>query len=332
MVLDVEVGRSSEAHAGATGVLADGGFTVGSGALQEFSLTSLDLVVLATPGPEDGGLEGAAIGEGQGPRLLGGGALVDSVEVDSGVFLSLATGKESDAGNGSGHGTGEGGDGGLGNLLRGVLGGALGTGGYHVGLQEGSFEVYVVVVEGLVDEGKDSLSHLLGSIEVVFTIGKNFGLNNGDKAVHLADGSVSGQNIGVLKHSLVAGGVLADLEHTSPLGEIATVLLVLGAPLGEVIETLGGGFVLRAHKRDNALVNLDTAQDSLLLDELVELGAIIGLLVEGLVEQNYAGDVLGQGIIGSEEKLTVFATVFFAVFNINIGKSLANGTYGFIGG
>jgi len=247
MVLNIEIGLGGEANARARSVFTNSGFTICLGALEQLGLASLDLVVLASPGTEDRGLEGAAIRESECPRLLGSGAGVNGVKVNGGIFLSLATRKEGNAGNGSRHGPAEGGDGGDGNLFWGVFLGALLASSYHVGLEESTFQVNVVVVESLVHECQYSLSNFLGALQVVLTIGKNLGFNDWDESVHLANGSIAGEDVGILQHGLVAGGVLADLEYTSPLGEVAAILLVLGAPGRQVIKTLGGGLSLRSH-------------------------------------------------------------------------------------
>lgn len=54
---------------------------------------------------------------------------------------------------------------------------------------------------------------------------------------HLADAGITGQDVGVLNdgQSWRSGG--GDLQHTAPLGEVSTVLLVLGATLIQTIET-----------------------------------------------------------------------------------------------
>lgn len=82
------------------------------------------------------------------------------------------------------------------------------------------------------------------------------GFNDGDESVHLTNRGVAGKNVGVLQHGLVAGGVLANLENATPFSKIAAVLLVLGTTLRHVVKTLSGALTLRAHKRNNTLVNL----------------------------------------------------------------------------
>jgi hypothetical protein len=54
--------------------------------------------------------------------------------------------------------------------------------------------------------------YLLGTVKVVFTIGKHLGLNNGDNAVSLADGGIPGKYIGILKDGLKTNLNPSNLE------------------------------------------------------------------------------------------------------------------------
>lgn len=63
------------------------------GALDELLGGGLLVAELSSPGVEGGGLQGAAVGEGQGPGL-GQRAGVDAVEVDAGLLFRLATRQE----------------------------------------------------------------------------------------------------------------------------------------------------------------------------------------------------------------------------------------------
>lgn len=45
----------------------------------------------------------------------------------------------------------------------------LGSNTNHVGLEEGTLEVDVVVVQSLVDGSQNNLSHLLGTVQVMLT-------------------------------------------------------------------------------------------------------------------------------------------------------------------
>lgn len=97
----VGVVRDEEGLAGCSpclttwGVLSLAGKAVGQGSLDVFFLGSLQVLLLSTPGLQGRGLQGSAIREGQGPRLQQG-ALVDGVEVDGCLLLTLASGQEGD--------------------------------------------------------------------------------------------------------------------------------------------------------------------------------------------------------------------------------------------
>ena len=62
---------------------------------------------------------------------------------------------------------------------------------YHVGLQEGTLQVDVVVIESLVDSGQHCLCHLLASLKTVVSITENFRLNYRHESGCLTRGSVS---------------------------------------------------------------------------------------------------------------------------------------------
>lgn len=148
-------------------------------------------------------------------------------------------------------------DGLLGDLLSGDLG-ATGTGGDHVGLKKDTFEEDVVVVECLEDSSVDLLEDSQAGVDVVVTIAEDFGFNNGDKTVVLADRGVSSKTPSVFLDGEVTGATIGrDLKDSSPLGESATDLVEFSSALGEVIETNGGGFtVLGSWDLLATLVNL----------------------------------------------------------------------------
>ena len=61
------------------------------------------------------------------------------------------------------------------------------------------------------------------------------------------------------------------LKYAPPLGELASLRLVLGAPLVQVVQPLGGGLLaLGAEQLLDALVNLDAGDDPQLVDEIDE--------------------------------------------------------------
>lgn len=64
--------------------------------LDKLFLACLSILFLATPGFEGRGLQSTAIGEGQGPGPVQG-ALVHGIQIDGGLFLTLATRQEGNA-------------------------------------------------------------------------------------------------------------------------------------------------------------------------------------------------------------------------------------------
>merc|ERR1711931_59287 len=222
-----------------------------------------------------------------------------------------------------GHGAAQGSDGCHGDLLVGVLVRAGVSGGDHVGLEQGSLQVDVVVRQGLVHSGKDLLSHVLAALQVVVAVGEDLRLNNGDNAVHLADAGIAGQDVGVLKDGQFGGGG-GDLQHTAPLGEIGTVLLVLGHTLIQAIKTLGGGLAVGSGKGDDTFVNLDSNNHASLLQELGEEHAIVGLLVQGLVEEDDTTNCWLHALVSGEEQLTVQPPVLLSVLSIDALEALGN--------
>lgn len=245
-------------------------------------------------------MEGATVAEGEGPGFLAG-ELVDGVEVDRGLLLGLSTTEEGDSGNCRGNGAAQGRDRGGGDLLGcGLLRAAL-AGGDHVGLEKGALEVDVVVGQGLVDRSEDLLGDLLAPLEVVVAVGKDLGLDDRHYSGALADGRVAGQDVGVLEDGQLGGAVLLDLEDATPLGEVATILLVLDATGLEIVKTLGRALVVGSEKWDHTGVDLDSRNDVTLLQEVDERGSIVGLLVQGLVKQDHARNVLADDILFNDE-------------------------------
>ena len=75
------------------------------GPLHELILAGLAVLLLASPGLECGGLQGAAVGEGEGPGPVQG-TLVDGIQVDGGLLLTLTARQEGHAWSSGGGGRG----------------------------------------------------------------------------------------------------------------------------------------------------------------------------------------------------------------------------------
>lgn len=69
------------------------------------------------------------------------------------------------------------------DLLVAVFVGAGVSSSDHVGLEQGTLQVDMVVRQGLVDRSQDLLGNVLAALQIVVTIRKNLRLDNGDNAV-----------------------------------------------------------------------------------------------------------------------------------------------------
>ena len=274
-----------------SGVLAQSGEAVTASTMEQGILGGFHVLLLSLPRLQHARLEGTAVGEREPPglcRLVG----VDGVKVDGGDNLRLASGEEGDPGDCNGEGALERGDGRGCNVLGGVLLGAADSREHHVRFEEGALQVDVVVAESLVDGCEGPLGRIDAGLEVVVAVRQDLRLHDGAEAVHLADAGVAGQDVGVLPDRELRGLLAADFQNAAPLGKAGTSLVVLLAALSKSVEPLGGRLIVRAQQLHDSLVHLDARDDALVLEELHKGGAIIGLLEERLVEENYSAEVL----------------------------------------
>jgi hypothetical protein len=92
---------------------------------------------------------------------------------------------------------------------------------------------------------------------------------------------------------------------------------------------LGGGLLVSASKLDGTLVHLDAREDIALLEDIDEGLAILGLLVQGLLEKDHTAEVL-ECTRAAEEELTESTAVVLNVLNVDAGEALANGASGLV--
>merc|ERR1711869_135856 len=178
-----------------------------------------------TPNPWHVSFSYARVGEGHVPGV---GGLVHRVQVERGLHLGLPAREEEHDPDGGGHAAVEHLQGVVGDDLGGQLGARVRAGGHHGGLQEDALEHDVLVREALEDLGPGLGGDLEGGVDVVLAVEQDLGLDDGDKAVLLADGGVAGEAVGAVEEGLV-GGARGDVHHGAPLGEAGALLVVLGA-------------------------------------------------------------------------------------------------------
>lgn len=83
----------------------------------------------------------------------------------------------------------------------------------------------------------------------------DLGLDNGDKAVSLADSGVAGEAVCAVTLS-DDGRASGDGNNGAPLSEASASLVVLGASLGEAVKALAPGLAVGAGEGNQSLVNL----------------------------------------------------------------------------
>mmetsp|Transcript_21298 Transcript_21298/g.59049 ORF Transcript_21298/g.59049 Transcript_21298/m.59049 type:complete len:391 (-) Transcript_21298:77-1249(-) len=320
------LGSLSRALAGGV-VLAPLGIAVGLSAGQQSLLGSLHVLLLALPGLQHGVLQSAGVGEGHVPGV---GLAVHLLQVQGGLQLRLATRQEHDAGHSGGHTALQQGQSGMGHLLGGGTGGALGTGGHHGGLQQDALEQHLVVGHVLEGLGPHGLSHLQGALDGLLTVQQHLGLHNGNQASVLCDGGVAGQAVGAVTHG-DGGGAVGDGHHGPPLGEAGAGLVVLGAPLVQAVQAHAPLLVVGVGQGSQTLVHLDTGHNTLVRQHVAHLLAVAAGLVQGLLEQDGTGDVLAQAG-GGHQQLTVGAAVVLGVLHADGVQALAAGGIGLVHG
>ena len=188
-----------------------------------------------------------------------------------------------------------------------------------------SLQKDMVVGEGLVDRRKDFLGHGRANGDVVASIGKDLRLNDGDQAVLLADAGIARQAIGVLVDAQIrrASGGLINLQNSTPLGEARTGLVILGTPGTEVVNSLRLSLAVGSGELDDTLVDFDARDNVLGVEHLDERRAVVGALVEGLLEQDDARDALRDALAG-EEHLPEVPSGRLGILNTDGGQALAN--------
>lgn len=77
-----------------------------------------------------------------------------------------------------------------------------------------------------------------------------------------------------------------NFQHTTPLGEVSSIFLVLGTALRQPIQPLGGSLAICPCQGNHSLVYLDAHNTTLGFYNLGEGTTIIRLLVECLVEED----------------------------------------------
>lgn len=193
---------------------------------------------------------------------------------------------------------------------------AIRAGSNHVGLEKSSFKKDMLLIECLVNSCKHSFSNSSTFGDVMSPISQNLRLNNGHKAILLANDGIACQALCILLDGKLRGLSWANFEDCTPLGEACTSLVVLLAPSSERVESLSGGFTICASQLNNTLVHFDAWDDIVLLKDLNKRLPIGGFLVKSFLKEDDTREVL-EGIWSGEEKLAKGLAVGLNVLNVN---------------
>ena len=124
----------------------------------------------------------------------------------------------------------------------------------------------------------------------------------------------------------------ADVDHRAPLGELGAEPAIFDQPLAQPVEALGDHLAGRERQRLGALVDLDAGERAGLLDQLDQRRAVLGLLPDGLVVEDDAGNVLRHRLGRAEQHLAIVAAVVGGRFDADGVEALLDGAGGFVGG
>src|SRR5580700_4489071 len=126
--------------------------------------------------------------------------------------------------------------------------------------------------------------------------------------------------------------MLADIDHRAPLGELGAEPAIFGEPLAKPVEAFGDHFARAVRQRLDALVDLDAGQRARLRDQLDQRRAVLGVLANGLVIEDDAGNIFGHRLLGAEQHFAIVAPGVGGRFHAERIEALLDGAGGFVGG
>lgn len=209
--------------------------------------------------------------------------------------------------------------------------GAVGARCDHVGLQESPLQQHMMIIQRLIHGRQHRLRGRRTPVNIMGPICQDLGLHNRHEPVLLTDDGIPRQPLSILLNAQLRRLSGPNLEHGPPLGEACPRLVVLLAAAAQGVEPLRGGLAVGAGDVDGALVDLDPRDDVVLLEDVDEGLAVGGFLVEGLLEEDDAGEV-GEGGGGGEEELAEGLPVRLDVLDVDAGETLSDGAGALVGG
>mmetsp|Transcript_25348 Transcript_25348/g.50499 ORF Transcript_25348/g.50499 Transcript_25348/m.50499 type:complete len:298 (-) Transcript_25348:47-940(-) len=257
--------------------------------------------------------------------------MVHGVEEERSILLRGSSRQKADSGQGRYDGAGQGADGVPRHLRGGGPFRARGTLGHHVGFEHAALDAEALIEHRLHNCGEDTFGDSSTGLDRVVAVLKDFGLDDGHEAVVLADGAVAGKGPGGLLDGELRGHAIADFQDGTPLGEAAALLVECLTTGGQAVQTLGGGLIGSAADFDDTLVELDTDVDTTGAKLLGHGHAIVSLLIDCLLVEDYAGDMLVNFGSGNKE-VSVSLAVCLGVLYIYASEALPDRASGFVSG
>ena len=125
--------------------------------------------------------------------------------------------------------------------------------------------------------------------------------------------------------AVVARHVRPDVDHRAPLGEFRAEPAVFDQPLAQTVEPLGDDLARTERQRLDSLVDLDTGQRAGLFDQLDQRRAVLGVLADGLVIEDDAGNIFRHRFGRAEQKFAVVAARVGGAFRADGVEALLDG-------
>lgn len=163
---------------------------------------------------------------------------------------------------------------------------------YHVRLQEAAFKDDVVVSQGFEGRGQDTLRDVGAVLDTVPAVHEDLWLHNGHEAILLGDARLPREDICIrLDRQLRRRAALLDMQDTPPFGEASALGIVLGAAIPEAVDALSHSLAVRARQNLHALIDLDSGDDAIFLQDVGEALPGIVRLEQRLLERDAAADI-----------------------------------------
>jgi len=149
-----------------------------------------------------------------------------------------------------------------------------------------------VIEKSFHDGSKDAFGNFSANLDAVVTILKNFGFDDWHETVVLANGAISSKWVCCLCDSKIGRKTSADLNNSAPFGKTTSFFIESFCTASKTVKASSGILTVGASNNDKALIKLYTNMDASLSQELSEVLAICGSLVDCLFKHDDSADVL----------------------------------------